>query len=464
MNKLTANARREIIKDFAKAIRERRERGPQPSQDLIDFRNDRKAQKPRDVWFVPLELLRYRKENGRIASDILSYEKSQGRLDDTSVDGQEIIRKFLEEKDVTKTEELKKAIEHDQQREAAIITCDGFLINGNRRKMVLEMINREAGSPKFPTMKVVILPGEGEEGGPPTLVEIEEIENRYQLQSEGKAEYYAFDKALSMQRKMNCGMTLEQQLQDDPQYSHLNPKDFKRAVETVWNEYIGPLKCIDRYLEWLNRDGLYRTVSSGLGDPEGRWQAFLDYYQSFYKKSQDPKLLLQMNLREDEVSKVEHAAFRVIRKRELGKIGKVHKIMRELPNLLKKNEAKREFLKIHQIKSDLPNDKRFDADGREHDERTIDKLWGEANQQDIFHHLNSALMLEESKSELEKPLDLLQAALDKLQHKKMNPRAVDAFQYEDAMKLTREIQREANELEHEFFDLKKERDKLKTKK
>ena len=424
MKKLTANAPREIIKDFAKAIRERREGGPQPSQDLIDFRNDRKAQKPRDVWFVPLELLRYRKENGRITSDVLSYERTHGRLDDTTVEGQEIIRKFLEEKDVKKTEELKKAIEHDQQRESAIVTCDGFLINGNRRKMVLEMINREAGAPKFPTMKVVILPGEGEEGGPPTLVEIEEIENRYQLQSEGKAEYYAFDKALSIQRKIQCGMSLEQQLQDDPQYSHLNPKDFKRAVETVWSEYLGPLECIDRYLEWLNRDGLYSTVSSGLGDPEGRWQAFHDYYQSFYRKSQDSKLLLQMNLREDEVGKVEQAAFRIIRKRDLGKIGKVHSVMRELPNLLKKNEAKREFLKIHQIKSDLPNNKRFDVEGKEHDERTIDKFWGEANQQEIFHHLNTALMLEESKSELEKPLDLLQAALDKLQHKKMDPRAV----------------------------------------
>jgi hypothetical protein len=224
------------------------------------------------------------------------------------------------------------------------------------------------------------------------------------------------------------------------------------------------LECIDRYLQWLNRDGLYSTVSSGLGDPEGRWQAFHDYYQSFYKKSQDANLLLQMNLREDEVGKVEQAAFRVIRKRELGKIGKVHGVMRELPNLLKKNESKREFLKLHQIKPDVSKDKRFDAEGKEHDERVIDKFWGEANQQEIFHHLNTALMLEESKSELEKPLDLLQAALDKLKHKKMNPRQVDVLQYEEAMKLTQEIQRTAHDLEREFFHLKKERDKLKTKK
>jgi hypothetical protein len=201
-----------------------------------------------------------------------------------------------------------------------------------------------------------------------------------------------------------------------------------------------------------------------LGDPEGRWQAFHDYYQSFYKKSQDPKQLLQMNLREDEVSKVEHAAFRIIRKRELGKLGKVYKIMRELPNLLKKDESKREFIKIHHIGPDLPKEKRFDSEGNELNERTIDRLWGEANQREIFHHLNTALMLEESKSELEKPLDLLEAALDKLQHKQMDPRKVEVFQYEEAMKLTRQIQQAAKDLEHEFYQLNKNKDALKSRK
>jgi len=275
MKKITTAAPREIVSDFAKEIKKRRERGPVPKTHLIDFRHDFQAKKDRDVYFVPLELLRYRKDNGRIASDVLSYEKHFGRLDQKSEKAQEIIRGFLEQKDKEKTEELKRSIEHDTQREPAIITCDGFLINGNRRKMVLEMLNGEAGAPRFATMKVVILPGEDEEGGPPTLLEIEQIENRYQLQSDGKAEYYAFDMALSMQRKIERGMSLGEQLKDDPQYAGLDKKEFDRAVEKIKTEFLGPLECIERYLERLSREGLYNTVSTGLGDPEGRWQAFL---------------------------------------------------------------------------------------------------------------------------------------------------------------------------------------------
>ena len=45
---------------------------------------------------------------------------------------------FSEDKDPEKTDILMKSIEHVGQSDPAIITCDGFLINGNRRKMVLE--------------------------------------------------------------------------------------------------------------------------------------------------------------------------------------------------------------------------------------------------------------------------------------------------------------------------------------
>ena len=64
----------------------------------------------------------------------------------------------------------------------------------------------------------------------PTLLEIEQIENRYQLQSEGKAEYYAFDRAISIRRKIECGMRLEEQMRDDPQYVALTQNKFKEAV------------------------------------------------------------------------------------------------------------------------------------------------------------------------------------------------------------------------------------------
>src|ERR1700682_5301977 len=213
MKKLTTDVTREIVSDLAKEIKRRAHPGPKPEKTVIDFRTDRRSGHERKVYFVPVELLLYRKNNGRIASDVLSFERNHGKIVEASEEGQALLRKFLEDKDKEKTEELKRSIEHDDQRDPAIITCDGFLINGNRRKMVFEMLKRDK-------MKVVILPGgdDAGEGGPPTLKEIEEIENRYQLQSDGKAEYSIFNRALSMRRKIQCGISLEDQLKGDPQY------------------------------------------------------------------------------------------------------------------------------------------------------------------------------------------------------------------------------------------------------
>jgi hypothetical protein len=204
VDKMTKPKGREIIEDFVREINSRKRKGSVPTMTVIDFRNERRNKKERLVWDVPIDLLRYRKDNGRISSDVLHYERNHGFLDEKSEKAQNIIRGFLERKDEKKTEELKNSIKHDEQREPAIITCDGFLINGNRRKMVLEALAEEnRGDRRFLTMKVVILPGKDDEGGPPTLLEIEQIENRYQLQSDAKAEYYAFDRAISMRRKIH---------------------------------------------------------------------------------------------------------------------------------------------------------------------------------------------------------------------------------------------------------------------
>ncbi len=464
MTKLTTSPQRDIIKDFANEIRKRKETGPKPAKAVIDFRNDRSAGRERDVYYLPLELLLYRKDNGRISSDVQSYERQFGKIVERTEEGQNIIRKFLQEKDREKTEELKLSIGHDKQRDPAIITCDGFLINGNRRKMVLEMLDGKSRNTEFKTMKVVILPGEDDEGGPPTKVEIEQIENRYQLQSDGKAEYYAFDKALSMQRKIRLGMSLEDQLRDDPMYAHLVEKEFKQEVARVTSEFLGPLECIDRYLEALGREGLYNTVSEGMGDREGRWQAFYDYYKFVYLKLEDPKKLLQLNLRENEVGNIEDAAFKLIRKREFAEVGpKVHQLMRELPVLLKHEESKRQLLKLNALKHDVAKQDRIDGDGKELNERTVDKIWGENNKQEIFRRVSSARALQSSKLQRETTLNLLEAALSKLTHDDMDPQAVDVFDYQKALHLSQEIQRVAKVLEREFYRLDKEKDSLKNK-
>ncbi len=163
MEKIDKSKVREIIDDFAREINQRKRLGPKPQKTVIYFRNERKIGKERDVYDVPIELLRYRKDNGRIRADVISYEKEFGVLDERLQETQKRLWEMLDRNDPEKNDELERSMQYEGQREPAIITCDGFLINGNRRKMTIERINaKKPGSIK--DMKVVILPEKNAEG------------------------------------------------------------------------------------------------------------------------------------------------------------------------------------------------------------------------------------------------------------------------------------------------------------
>ena len=329
---MTQEKTREIIDDFAREIQIKKIEASPAESTRIDFRNGMAENREEIVYKVPLDLLRYRKENGRISSSVKSYERTTGFLDGADSDAQSTLQKFLRDKDPEKTDDLKQLLRAEGQREPGIITADGFLINGNRRRVALDELRKEfASDDRFQTMKVVILPGKNDEGGPPTLKEIEQIENRYQLQTEGKAEYYGFDAALSIRDKEQNGYTLEQQMLDDPKFKLMERKEFNQAVKKRRKDLLEPLECVEEYLQAIGRPGEYRVVSRGLGDPEGRWQAFIDLSQGFWTRAKTSRGLQTMGIDEKEAGAIMQAAYTVIRMRELPGFGKLHDIMRALP-------------------------------------------------------------------------------------------------------------------------------------
>ncbi len=457
MDPIKKDVAREIIDDFAKEIAACKRPGPKPQKAVIDFRTEQKDGFEREVYYVPVGLLRYRKDNGRISSDVLHYEKEHGILDEKSEQAQKIIRGFLEQKDREKTEVLMRALEHEGQRDPAIVTCDGFLINGNRRKMALERLqDKHKGDSQFADMRVVILPGKGDPGGPPTQLEIEEIENRYQLQSEGKAEYYAFDRALSIRRKIENGMSLEHQLRDDPNYARLDEKKFKEAVTKAKAEYLKPLECIDRYLDNLGKESLYNIISTGMADREGRWQAFYDYYKSVYQKLEDNKQRMKLRIEEDEIGDIEDAAFKIIRMREIPDMPKVHMIIRNFSKWISNDKSKRELIKLVDIEPELSYEETLDENGDECTPRVIDQRWAKKHKTKVTKHVKDAKNLYERRKEKETPIDLLKNALKQLNHGNMEPANVEISNYAEAMKIAREIQDRANEIEHKFYGYQKQ--------
>jgi hypothetical protein len=452
---ITQDNPREIVEDFARAIRERKTQTAKPALTVINFRDEKRSSFERPIEVVPIELLRYRKNNGRIASDVMNYERLNGPLDEKDKQAQEVLREFLRKKDPEKTHALIKSIEHAGQNEPAIITCDGFLINGNRRKMAFETLRGDSKT-EYDSMKVVILPGPGDPGGPPTLLEIERLENRYQLQSEGKSEYYGFDRALSIKRKINLGFALRDQLLDDPRYARVSQQELERVVKEWERDYLQPLASADRYLAHLDREKIYEAISSGVSDKEGRWQAFIDYSKFYSNYLSNPKWRLTANVAEEDIGAVEDAAFKMIRLRTFKGLPKVHQLMRKLTKMVALEDSRKELLLIsNEVDTSIPAEDQFDADGNALSGADIDGKWAELNRRTLMHRAKRAMECLEDYQEKETPLALLEAALKNLTKKSFSIESISQTDYSKARKIAVSIQKRANEIEHELYDNRK---------
>ncbi len=448
---ITRPVTREIIEDFAREIQQKRIAASPAESTRIDFRNGIAENREETVYKVPLNLLRFRKENGRISSSVKSYERTTGLLIGKDIEAQKILHKFLREKDPEKTDELKQLLRADGQRDPGIITADGFLINGNRRKVALDELKKDFPSEdSFQTMKVVILPGKDDEGGPPTIKEIEQIENRYQLQTEGKAEYYGFDAALSIRDKELSGYTLEQQMRDDPQYKLMDEAAFNRAVKKRRRDILDPLECVDEYLETIGRPGEYWAVSRGLGDPEGRWQAFIDLSQSFWEKAKTHTGRGNMGIDEKEAGAIMQAAYSVIRLRTVPAFGKLHNIMRDFPKYIK--HGKEKLLELEKnTKHTLPDVETINDDGDPISQDAIEEKWKSKYRQEITRRLVQARDASEKEGEKNAPFTLLNEALRKLTHNNMVVDNIPTKELSEALKVANDLCSESDKLKKEIY-------------
>ena len=451
MNVIRQSSAREIIEDHAKEIQLKKTTTATPSKKVINFRGEYRDNFEREVVKVPIHLLRYRKDNGRILSDVIGYEKSTALLDETKDEAQKQLQKFLENKDPVKKSDLVKSITHAGQREPAIITADGFLVDGNRRKMALSLLDGE----EFEYMKVVILPGKGDPGGPPTLLEIEQLENRYQLHSDGKSEYYGFDLALSIRRKIETGFSLRDQILDDPEHVGKTEKEIKKAIKKYEKEYLNPINCVDRYLNQFHQEERYDLISKGHGDKKGCWQAFYDYSNAYSASFSNQNYLNKNNIEEDEIGDIQTAAFNIIRLRTVPE-KELYKVMRELPKYCSNKESKEHIIEISQnVKPDLPLDERIDENGGHLPPETIEAKWKAENKGPIINSLKKAIKCHESGREKATPLALLEAAYKKLTHPNMKIESLHASDYKKARDQAAKIGKKVKEIESEIYNQKK---------
>ena len=130
-------------------------------------------------------------------------------------------------------------------------------------------------------------------------------------------------------------------------------------------------------------------------------------------------------------------------------MGKVHDFVRKLPKYLVNEEAKKHILEIKNVPEDISENLKFDKVGNKLSEREIDEKWGADNRERILGNLIQAYRHVNNQQERDKPLELLEDALKKLQHDNLKIENMGTDYYEKALELTNNIIDEAGKIHKE---------------
>ena len=426
-----------INKNFEQAINE--VKSPTGDKASIPYRDWMEERKQVEVFKVPIEYCRYRLENGRISIETSSYSVTTKPLDQDSPEDQEKIAEYLND-DKKNNEILKTLLRKDGQTAVAVITADGYLINGNRRKLILGQLFNEKKEEKFKYIKVVILPG-SEDPESPTIRDIAMLEYRYQVQSDGKSDYSDMAKALTTRNNMLKGLELEQMLRDDPQYSNLPDKAFKNDLKKFERDTIGTLKVVDEYLIQNKIKGNYKMIQS-------RWDSFKELNQRVFSRVEDDGYLDKYDIQEDEIGEFKEAAFNIIKLKNPKIINKSRHsdFVRQINTWVK--NSKDDFLKISEV-GDISDDI-TDPQERETE-------WEHTKSEEVENLVKKVHALTNKKIEQEGPINKLQDILRMLDHKYLEEDKISRMPIDEldtAIKLTNSIQTANKELQKTFYDLK----------
>lgn len=414
---------------------------PSNSTYVIPYKDWEIKQKASKIYELPIEYCKFRLENGRIKTEILSHIKVKGKLLANSDEAQNIISDYLGQSDRKTNEDLKKILKKEGQKDPAIITADGFLINGNRRKWALQQLLREDPEEKFKKLKVVILPGSGNPERP-TVNDIAILENRLQNYKTGKSEYTKMNKALTYYSYTNSGIPLEELLKDDATFRDSDEKKFKRNITKFKKEYFEPIELMNDYLESIGTPGDYNRVAN-------RWMSFEELAEKVTSQLKNEKFLIENNIEKNEIGTIKSAGFNIIKIKDANEVAADNRfLIRELVKWIK--TEKKDVLKIGKIEEVASDIKDFE---------TRDSMWQENQANQIINIIKKLQGLTERAKDQQDPLNRLREALSKLKHEDLEENQIEQMKLSDvdeAFKLCNDIESANKELKRFFYNLKKE--------
>lgn len=202
-----------------------------------------------DAYRIPLDILVYNPYNGRIGSEVKSYERQHHRLNPESADDIKIIEDFLWRSKISANEATMQSLLKDHQKQYGIVTADGMIIDGNRRASLLNRLWRDPSvnandKQHCRFFLAIILPQDADKK------EIIRLETTYQMGEEAKLDYNPIEKYLK------CGDLIE------AGFTESEIADFMNIPKAQVMMYLRVLHLMDDYLESYGYEGIYTQLAN----------------------------------------------------------------------------------------------------------------------------------------------------------------------------------------------------------
>lgn len=322
------------------------------------------------VYRLPTELTFYNIRNGRFAAEYIDLQaKENRRLDPQNSDDSKKIKQMLIELDPNQSKILQQDLLLYGQRESGIITHEGSLINGNRRRASLDELV-ESGKSDFKYIEVGRLPPNVSDQ------DLWKIEAGIQLSKDIQLDYGPINELLKFKEGIDAGLT---------------PIEVAKSLYGDWKERdiiekLEQLKLITEYLIFLGEPGRFNRA-------KGVHEHFIDLRKilaNFKSQGASP----------DEIITVKKIAFQLIID------GVTTRELRKVKDILAYQNSKNEFWTAFEHSKAEPAGKKI--------QRKI-----EAEQNDEFTPartiFNNCLDMQRALSEAEQPEKLIRRALTNLE-------------------------------------------------
>jgi hypothetical protein len=352
------------------------------------------------VYNIPLSNLVYNKYNGRILSRTKSLEKQNLSIDIESDAGRDLIETLLWDSKKDRNAKTLKSIQDFGQQKVGIITRDGVIIDGNRRAMLLNKIDR------LGYFKAIVLPVTLEENP----IEIERLETTYQMGEDEKVDYNPIEKYLKAKQifdKLISKLSKAEAIK--------NIADWMGQRESTVQDYLDVMETMDEYLEYFEYDGIYTQL-------DGREDQFISlttWLNSFYGEASKKAGWGYSN---SDVDDLKIISFDYIRAKYEGKE------FRYLAHGLKGNhffgdkELWKSFSKIHfdELKGNVESEIDFNSNNLKAHLDKRDSDFSELVIEKFKENVNNHYQKLRNRQAQDEPVKLLAQALDKIESINVN--------------------------------------------